>query len=451
MTRLTVGTIALAATTAVLLFSATGYAGNQTPHVIVGDRADVNADPAVAAHFRCELRPFDLSKGLFCYGPAAIRSAYGVNGLLSAGFDGRGHTIVILDAFGSPFAADDLKRFDKVFGLPDPNFTIITMPGTPPFDGNNANMVGWTAEIALDTQWSHAMAPAANIILVAAKSDSDQDLTAALNFAIDNNLGDVISMSFGESELALANPDGLDIVKAWNDAFAKARSKHITLFVSSGDQGSDTQGFGVQSVSWPASSALVTGVGGTNLKFGTVTNADPNGAYRSESVWNDLAGAGGGGMSILTNEPNYQKNNVPDAVNQLLHGHRGVPDVAYNAGLAGGVIAAWSAPFGPGAFFIFAGTSAGAPQWSGIIADINVARGGRLGFLNRRLYNLGGSGNLTGLFHDITTGDNSFLGVPGYAATPGFDLSTGWGTPNFGQLGVIIADPNPDSGQTTQL
>ena len=444
MTRLTVRTIALAATTAALLFAATGYAGNQSPHVIVGDRADVNADPAATAHFRCESRPFDGSKGLFCYGPAAIRSAYGVNGLLSAGFNGQGHTIVILDAFGSPFAAGDLKLFDKVFGLPDPSFTQITMPGTPPFDPNNSNIVGWTAEIALDTQWSHAMAPAANIILVAAKSDSDQDLTAALNFAIDNNLGDVISMSFGESELALANPDGLDLVKAWNDAFAKARSKHITLFVSSGDQGSDTQGLGFQSVSWPASSALVTGVGGTNLKFGSTTNADPNGAYQSESVWNDLAGAGGGGMSILTKEPNFQKNNVPDAVNKLLHGHRGVPDVAYNAGVVGGVIAAWAAPFGPGTYFIFGGTSAGAPQWSGIIADINVARGGRLGFINRRLYNQGGSGNLTSLFHDITTGDNSFIGIPGYAATPGFDLSTGWGTPNFGQLGIFIADPNPD-------
>jgi subtilase family serine protease len=443
MTRLTVSAFASASATAALFFAATGNAGNHSPHVVVGDRAD--ADPTAVAHFTCEKRPFDRTKGLFCYGPAAIRSAYGVNGLLSAGFDGRGHTIVILDAFGSPAAADDLKLFDKTFGLPDPSFTIITMPGTPPFDPTNANMVGWAGEIALDTQWSHAMAPAANIILIAAKSDSDQDLTAALNYAIDNNLGDVISMSFGESEAVLANPDGLDAVKAWNDAFAKARSKHITLFVSSGDQGSDTQSLMLQSVSWPASSALVTGVGGTNLKFGTTTNADPNGTYQSEMVWNDGFGAGGGGMSILTKEPNFQKNNVPAAVNIVLHNHRGVPDVAYNAGVVGGVIGAFGVPFGPGAFFIFGGTSAGAPQWSGIVADINEARGRRLGFINHKLYNLGGSGNLFSLFHDITTGDNSFLGVPGYAATPGFDLSTGWGTPKFGQLGILLGDSNEDS------
>ena len=73
-----------------------------------------------------------------------------------------------------------------------------------------------------------------------------------------------------------------------------------------------------------------------------------------------------------------------------------------------------------------------------------------LGFINRKLYNLGGSGNLTNLFHDITTGDNSFsLGVPGYPALPGFDLSTGWGTPNFGTLGTLLGDGNDDSDQST--
>ena len=429
------------AATALLIASSPAYAGRQLPGAIPAEQIDVQ--PNATPHFRCELRPFDLSKGLFCYGPAAIRSAYGVNGLIDNGFTGAGRTIVIIDAFGSPFAADDLKRFDKAFGLPDPSFTQITMPGTPPFDPNNGNMVGWTGEIALDVEWSHAMAPGANIILVAAKSDSDQDLTDALNYALDHDLGDVVSMSFGESEAFLANPDGLDIVQGWQDAFAKARRKHVTLFVSSGDQGSDTQGLGFQNVSWPSSSPLVTSVGGTNLKFGTATKADPNGSYQSEMVWNDGFGAGGGGMSILMAEPDYQSDNVSRAVNRTLHGHRGVPDVAYNGGVVGGVIAAWSAVI-PGAFFIFGGTSAGAPQWAGIVADINQARGRRLGFMNKKLYRLGGGGSLGNLFHDITVGDNSFGGVPGFPATPGYDLSTGWGTPNFGKLGALLADPDED-------
>jgi subtilase family serine protease len=416
------------------------HAGKQQPGAIPGEVAE--AMPDASARFKCEKRPFDRSAGLYCYGPAAMRAAYGVQGLLDAGFNGKGRTIVILDAFGSPFIASDLKLFDSVFGLPDPpSFTQISMPGTPAYDPTNGDVVGWTGEIALDVEWAHAMAPGANIVLVAAKSDYDDDLIDGLNYALDNHLGDVVSMSFGESELYLANPDGLDIVAHWQAAFAKARRQHVTLMVSSGDQGSDTQGFGTLNTGWPATSPLVTAIGGTNLQFGTATNADPNGSYRGEEVWNDGYGATGGGMSILMAEPDYQTYNLPPSVNSKLHGYRGVPDLSYNAGVVGGVIAAWAAPYGPGVFFIFGGTSAGAPQWSGIIADINQARGRKLGFINKRLYQLGAAGTLQSLLHDITVGDNAFGGVPGYPAGPGPDLSTGWGTPNFGQLGTMLADP----------
>ena len=430
---------AFAALSAVLLLAVPSYAGKQLSGAIPGEIAA--ADPSGAAHFNCELRPFDLGKGLYCYGPDAIRAAYGVDALLSNGFNGAGQTIVIIDAFGSPFALADLQRFDAVFGLPDPSFTQIYMPGTPPFDPNNPNIVNWTAEIALDTQWSHAIAPRAAIVLVAAKSNDDVDLIAALNYALDNHLGNVVSMSFGESEVFLANPDGLDIVQAWTDAFTKAKKQRVTLFVSSADDGVDTGLIGTPNVSFPASSPLVTGVGGTNLQFGTATNADPNGTYQAEEVWNDPFGAGGGGMSILFAEPDFQSNNVPRSITKTLHHYRGVPDVAYNAGVVGGVIAFWAYP-AAGDAYIFGGTSAGAPQWAGIIADLNQAKGRPLGYINKQLYSLGGCGGLAKLFHDIVTGDNGIPGVPGYPALPGYDLSTGWGTPNFGKLGMVLNDPD---------
>jgi subtilase family serine protease len=428
---------AFAAATVALLLATSSYAGRHSQGAIVGER--VFAQPSATASFFCEIVPFDLSQGFYCYGPAAMRAAYNVNDLLNSGFTGAGQTIVILDAFGSPYIQSDLKLFDQIFGLPDPpSFSTVTMPGTPPFDPNNFNMINWSAEIALDVEWAHAMAPGANIVLVAAKSDFDQDLIDGLNYAVDHHLGSVVSMSFGESEAFLANPDGLDIVQVWTTALQNARQQHVTVLASSGDQGSATQGFPFQSVSWPASSPLVTSVGGTNLRFGTASNADPNGTYRSERVWNDCCGAGGGGMSILMPEPGFQSDNLPPAVNTTLHGHRGVPDVAYNAGVEGGVIVAWSAFF-PGAFFLFGGTSAGAPQWAGIVADVNQARRRPLGFINQRLYQLGGSGALNNLFHDVTVGNNLFFyGIPGFPATPGYDLSTGWGTPNFGKLGVIL-------------
>ena len=445
----------LAAAAATLFVIAPAYAGQQKVGAIIGDF--VQAQPDAIPHFTCEVKPFDLSAGLYCYDPLTIRAAYGVQSLIDSGATGAGQTIVILDAFGSPTIQSDLLDFDALFQIPaPPSFQIVTMPGTPAFDPTNNDMVGWTEEIALDVQWSHAMAPGANIVLVAAKSDSDADLIAAFNFAVDNHLGNVISMSFGESEITLANPDGLDTIAAWTAAFEKARQHHITVFASSGDQGVDTQSFDTPSVSWPASSPLVTSVGGTNLRFGTATNASFTGSYQFEQVWDDpfdnnniaadTFGAGGGGMSFLVTEPHFQRNNVPDAVNKTLHGNRGVPDVAYNAGVAGGVLA-HVGTIAPGAtsFFLFGGTSAGSPQWAGIIADINSVLKRPVGFINKWLYQLGGQGVLNGLTHDVTIGNNGFDNVPGYPASAGYDLSTGWGTPNFGNLSFMLSHPPTDS------
>jgi subtilase family serine protease len=445
----------LAAAAATLFVIAPAHAGQHKVGAIIGDQ--VEAQPAAIPHFTCEVRPFDLSAGLYCYDPLTIRAAYGVQSLIDSGANGAGQTIVILDAFGSPTIQSDLLDFDSLFGIPaPPSFAIVTMPGTPAFDPTNNDMVGWTSEIALDVQWSHAMAPGASIVLVAAKSDSDTDLIAALNYAIDNHLGSVISMSFGESEIGLANPDGLDTIAAWTAALQKARQHHITVFASSGDQGVDAQSFGTPSVSWPASSPLVTSVGGTNLRFGTATNASFTGSYQFEQVWDDpfdnnniaadTFGAGGGGMSFLVTEPHFQHNNVPDAVNQTLHGNRGVPDVAYNAGVAGGVLAHWGVgAAGATSFFLFGGTSAGSPQWAGIVADLNSAFKRPLGFINQWLYRLGGQGVLNGLLHDVTIGNNGFDKVPGYPASAGYDLSTGWGTPNFGNLKFMLSNPPTDS------
>jgi subtilase family serine protease len=174
------------------------YAGRQSYGAIPAEVAQVSDD--ARARFTCELAPFDLSQGLYCYGPYAIRAAYGVDGLIDAGLDGTGQTIVILDAYGSPFAQGDLEAFDSMYGLPDPpSFKQIYMPGAPPFDPTNGDMVGWTAEIALDTQWSHAMAPGANIVLIAAAGDNDEDLIAGLNYAVEHYPGRPVSMSFGRA------------------------------------------------------------------------------------------------------------------------------------------------------------------------------------------------------------------------------------------------------------
>src|SRR5471030_2549943 len=99
VSRLTLGLVVGAV---VALCAGSAVAGEYLPTAIRGDKVSVMAKPSSTAIFGCELAPFDGSEGLWCYGPDAIRKAYGVYELIADGNDGKGQTIVIIDAFGSP-------------------------------------------------------------------------------------------------------------------------------------------------------------------------------------------------------------------------------------------------------------------------------------------------------------------------------------------------------------
>ncbi|MGZ5035794.1 MAG: S53 family peptidase [Usitatibacter sp.] len=424
-------------------------AGTMKPYSIRADKALVSQDST--AHFGCELRSFS-STGLACYGPDAIRKAYDLDGLIAAGFNGTGQTIVIIDAFGSPTLASDLATFDAVFGLPaPPSLQQIRMPGSRPFDYTDGNQLGWAEETSLDVQWAHAIAPGASIIVVAAVDNSDSAILDAQNFAIQQKLGSIISESFGESELALiqAGRDGQKILDDNERSYQRAGNQKISVLVSSGDDGAaGTDINGVLQTTpvanYPASSPNVTTVGGTNLFFGKAGHADPNGAYIGETVWNDGFGAGGGGISAIFRVPDFQENLKFKGGPKDLKA-RGYPDVAYNAGVEGGVLVFLGfldTAFGPGnnGFYIFGGTSASAPQWAGITAIANQKSRKPLGFLNKSLYKLGKSGTLGTVLNDITTGNNNFAGVTGFPATAGWDFATGWGTPNAGLINSLVKD-----------
>ena len=107
---------------------------------------------------------------------------------------------MIVDAFQNPYLASDLATFDQGFGLPAADFTNTVMPGTPAFDPNDDNQVGWGEESTLDVLWAHAIAPGAKIRLISAASNNDTDILAATQYVVDNDLGDVLSQSFGENE-----------------------------------------------------------------------------------------------------------------------------------------------------------------------------------------------------------------------------------------------------------
>jgi subtilase family serine protease len=470
--RLNWPSVAAIALTGLCVFPNLAFAGYHFPHSRRLAPAQ-SAPKGATAKFSCETRFFNVSLNTAgmppCYSPQSIRAAYGIDKLIGLGNKGSGQTIVILDAFGSPTAQADLWEFDAKFGLPNPpSFNIVNMPGVQPFDNTDPNQIGWAQEVSLDVQWSHAMAPNANIVLVVAPSNSDEDLLAALNFAINKRLGDIISMSFGESEAFLTDAAGQAMVQAWEKALQKARNHHITVLASSGDEGSTNaiDEFGdvltFQNVNYPASSPNVTAVGGTNLMFGVGGKADPNGKYIGETVWNDepqgFMGAGGGGVSMFFRRPEYQRH-LGKSVREALNGRRGIPDVSINAGIVGGVVVKFGFLGAASGFYIVGGTSAGSVEWAGVVADLNQAlNGGSLGFLNNKLYHIGrrglndhdGGRPNDSLFHDITVGNNGFCGfdadtfdvvcVDGFAATPGWDLATGWGTPNLKQLAKLLDD-----------
>jgi subtilase family serine protease len=399
------------------------------------------ANPSGLVRFTCQ-----LTTPAGCYGPDQLRAAYGTQQLLNAGYTGAGKTIVIIDAYGSPTALSDLTLFDTVWGLPTADFSQVAPFGIAPTTPANAN--GWAGETSLDLQWAHAIAPGATIQLVIAKSNNDSDILDATQYAVDNNLGDVVSQSFGEAEQCMAPSD----LARQHKLFRKAVQKGMTLFASSGDSGAaqpTCDGSDVfKAASTPASDPNVTGVGGTTLHADGTT-----GAYQSESTWNESAifsaldgvneaVAGGGGQSVLFHRPLYQLFATNDR-------QREVPDVSYNAAVFNGVIVAFG-----GSFFRFGGTSAGSPQWAAITAIVDQIAHHRMGNINPALYLLAKLPASSNPFHDIQDGSNNSVPmadgttITGFTAVKGYDMATGLGSPNIGALAPLIAKLPPATSPT---
>ncbi len=381
--------------------------------------------------------------GYPCYSPQEMHTAYGLNDLLNHGFDGKGQTILIVDSYGSPTIAQDLKVFDAGYGLPNPPSLKVYSPlGTVPFDPNNSTMVGWAFETTLDVEWAHAMAPGASIALLTSPVAETQGVHGMPQFlfleqwALDHNLGHIISQSWATTENTLFNnnPGGIQVLKSFDAFYKQAAADHVTVFCSSGDSGVANpnlkgKNYPFPTVNFPASDPYVTAVGGTIL------TADTQGHYQSEVGWS----GSGGGVSQYFTEPNYQKDNLNSSDKGILKGYRGVPDIAYNAD-PGSPILVYLSFLGKSSagYYSIGGTSEGSPQWAGLTADANQLAGHPLGFINPALYAVGSSKNYTIDYHDITSGNNSNGGITGYNATVSWDPITGWGTPDATKLFIDI-------------
>jgi kumamolisin len=205
-----------------------------------------------------------------------------------------------------------------------------------------------------------------------------------------------------------------------NQLFQDAANLKITVLVSSGDSGAMIESSTQAQASYPATDPWVLACGGTTIGSISATEFE-------EYVWNDTfggnSGATGGGISVRFGVPSYQNGFPVPTRNNTGTAGRGVPDVAGNASPNSGypefIGGTSSGPTG--------GTSAVAPLYAGLIAWLNATLGSPVGFINPMLYSLA-----TTAFRDVVSErgatDNSFNGVTGYPATPGWNACTGLGS-----------------------
>lgn len=362
-----------------------------------------------------------------------MRTAYGLDALIQKGYTGKGQTIVDIVSFGSPTLQQDMDAFDRQFNLPPITIQQISPLHEPVSDPRN-DRPGWGDETTLDVEIIHALAPDAGIVVLTSPVAETEgtvglpEFRQLLQYTIDHKLGNIVSQSWGASEVTLKDAAGQAELQKWDALYKQATTQDgITLLGSSGDNGAtdyvDLQGTKLSptpTTSFPADDPWVTSVGGTSLHR--------NGVNFSESAWNQS----GGGFSSFFSEPSYQQT-LPASVQSLMQHRRGVPDIAGNADPSTGL-----AIYDKGHWNTAGGTSASAPMWAALIAIADQMAGHPLGFINPALYKLAGTARYQQDFHDITIGNNSTntgtAQVEGYNAVPGWDAITGLGSPNTANL-----------------
>jgi uncharacterized protein (TIGR03437 family) len=393
---------------------------------------------------RVSQRPaYTTSSGDHQIAPDDFATIYNVAPLYDAGIDGTGQTLVVVGQ--TDINLSDIQTFRSKYNLPVMDPKLVLVPRSDPGISQDD-----LPEADLDVEWAGAVARKATILYV-----YSNDVTTSLQYAIDNTLAPVISMSYGLCE-------GADLIDlpTYRSFALQANAEGITWLAASGDNGAaDCEDAGATvaqdglAVDVPASVPEVTAMGGTEFNEGggaywgdtnTVNGASAL-SYIPERAWNDtnLGGglaAGGGGTSLFFPKPIWQAGpGVPS------DSYRHVPDVsiASSADHDGYYV------YTGNKLQIYGGTSMAAPTMAGIVTLLNhylASTGAKqqagLGNINPALYRL--AQNVSGVFHDVTVGDNSVpcvsgspnctTGTVGYSAAATYDRATGLGSPDASNL-----------------
>ena len=259
-------------------------------------------------------------------------------------------------------------------------------------------------EQVLDIEEAISMAPGLSSVRVYVSDTSDVSI---FNKMATDNISKTLSCSWGWSP---ADPTSDDPI------FKEFAAQGQNLFVASGDSGA----YGRRSSDvYPADDAYVTSVGGTDL-----TTSSAGGLWKSETAWPD---SGGGISPNNIAIPSYQTTTgVITTANKGSKTLRNSPDVAAEANTDNYICYDGTCAGGWG------GTSFAAPRWAAFVALVNQQSGTSLGFINPAIYTIGLGSSYSTDFHDMTSGSNGT-----YSTQKGYDLVTGWGSPNG--AGLITA------------
>lgn len=419
----------------------------------IGGLDDYDLTPANGKNLQAVPPDYTSSGGSHYLSPDDIATIYDLKPLYAAGFDGTGQTIAVIG--NADLNLTDIRNFRTRFNLPsnDPQTLLV---------GPDPNSTSNLSETDIDLEWSGAVARNATLIYVYARS-----VNTAAQYAVDQNVAPVITMSYGGCEQATtpvlqpiaqqANAQGITWVASTGDVGAAGCERQEELPQAS-------KGFAVQI---PASIPEITGVGGTEFDdangtyWNTTTNANGGSAisYIPEMAWNDSVEYGylassTGGASIFFPKPSWQTGPGVPSDNA-----RDVPDISLSA--------SWDhvgyITYTGGSSGVYGGTSVGTPEFAGVLAILNqyltskgVLSQPGLGNVNPTLYRL--AQTTTGVFHDIVKGDNivpCMQGTPscstgsfGFTTGSGYDQATGLGSIDVNNL---VTNWNNGISTTTTL
>ena len=372
-----------------------------------------------------------------------LAAYYDMTPLYSLGDFGQGVHVAIAEF--EPDLPSDIAAYQACYGT---SGTVNYVP----VDGTSPTGPGTDVEAAMDIEDVIGLAPQATVDVYQAPNSSNADVLDVYSRIVNNDTDPVVSTSWGECEPGQDASDS-SFRSSEQSLFEEAATQGQTIFAAAGDDGS-TDCYGDAKapnqaqlyVDDPASQPNVVGVGGTSITAG------------SETVWNNSAGAGGGGVSSTWCMPSYQDQPaIPGLISsaskpsQLVPAAgcatgsymRQVPDVSADADPATGYVLYWKGAWSGTSGYIYGGTSAAAPLWAAAAALIDASPfcadygSGDAGVRPQGLYSIAALGpSYYGLaLNDITTGNNDFAqsGYTGglYPATAGYDMASGLGSPHL--------------------